>query len=313
MTPRVTTILRLVRRFLVRSERFLPDNLVIATAQGLIANHLSDWSRARELWSVVRLKAPGFARAYAGEIAALAALGRHRELRSLITESVERFPHDCNIRDLAEEHSDKLLMYEFQSLGQNCEFGLVQRFFGADPISLLRWADLAPRALIEMLDNECFGIGQEEQTTMVVDNGEYCLYDQRYGLAAHTFVSSTQDYQKTFKDSCERLAYLGRQLIEDLRDGGIFIYSSADPIKESLVIDLHRAIHRLGPSSLLYVTVENEHHRCGHLELLEPGLAIGYIDKLGPDALDIGNHTPWNPSVAAWKLLCKRAYAAFRS
>ena len=32
------------------------------------------------------------------------------------------------------------MLLEFESLGDNCEFGLVQRHFGAEPISLLRFA-----------------------------------------------------------------------------------------------------------------------------------------------------------------------------
>ncbi len=35
------------------------------------------------------------------------------------------------------------LMLQFESLGQNCEFGLVQRRAGADPLGLLRF-DSAP-------------------------------------------------------------------------------------------------------------------------------------------------------------------------
>jgi hypothetical protein len=34
----------------------------------------------------------------------------------------------------------------FENLGGNCEFGLVQRHFGAEPLSLLRWTATPPEA-----------------------------------------------------------------------------------------------------------------------------------------------------------------------
>jgi len=47
------------------------------------------------------------------------------------------------------------LMLQFENIGDNCEFGLVQRHFNADPVGLLRFAGLGdPRRLIRFLDDD---------------------------------------------------------------------------------------------------------------------------------------------------------------
>ena len=40
------------------------------------------------------------------------------------------------------------LLNSFESLGDNCEFGFVQRKFGTEPAGLLRWAIASPAALV---------------------------------------------------------------------------------------------------------------------------------------------------------------------
>ena len=44
----------------------------------------------------------------------------------------------------------RAIVTQFESLGgtgHGCEFGLFQRHFGAEPLGLLRWADLSPELL----------------------------------------------------------------------------------------------------------------------------------------------------------------------
>ncbi len=60
------------------------------------------------------------------------------------------------------------LMLRFAALGDNCEFGLVQRQAGAEPLGLLRFAGFHIPAerrlgrLIEALDREFEGVGRPE-------------------------------------------------------------------------------------------------------------------------------------------------------
>ncbi len=76
----------------------------------------------------------------------------------------------------------------FQPLGDNCEFGLVQRPFGAEPIDLLRWNAIGPEALICGLDCNFEDIENPESTELDLDGEEFVLKDHRYGMAMHTFI-----------------------------------------------------------------------------------------------------------------------------
>ena len=58
--------------------------------------------------------------------------------------------------------SDRNLALQFESLGDNCELGLVQRRAGVEPLGLLRFAGAPLRRLITALDARFEGIDDPE-------------------------------------------------------------------------------------------------------------------------------------------------------
>jgi hypothetical protein len=46
------------------------------------------------------------------------------------------------------------LMLRFEALGQNCEFGVVQRHYGAEPLGLLRFSSTPLHLLVAALNND---------------------------------------------------------------------------------------------------------------------------------------------------------------
>ena len=63
--------------------------------------------------------------------------------------------------------SERDLAMRFESLGgtgHGCEFGLFQRHFGAEPLGLLRWADLSHHLLTRALESRFDGVGLPENT-----------------------------------------------------------------------------------------------------------------------------------------------------
>jgi hypothetical protein len=82
------------------------------------------------------------------------------------------------------------LMLRFESLGENCEFGLAQRRCGADPLGLLRFASAPLPTLLAALRTRFEGIGDWDQIEVrVSENGrEYLVFDRRYGFLYHPWV-----------------------------------------------------------------------------------------------------------------------------
>ena len=188
------------------------------------------------------------------------------------------------------------LLLDFESLGAHwfgCEFGLFQRDCGAEPLHLMRWAEISPGQLVAALDCEFDGVGLPENTEMIVvkggaAQGEYESRDRRFGMRMHTFVRSDEmPHDQMHRLACKRLQFLRTHLLNDLRDGSkIFVYKNAlCNLTDGELRKLHVAVRRYGNNMLLYVQYADELHPNGTVEFVSPGLMIGYIDRfaISPD------------------------------
>ncbi len=202
------------------------------------------------------------------------------------------------------------LLLGFESLGENCEFGLVQRHFGIEPLGLLRWAAISPYSLTLALTENFATVGQPEHTRLIAGGGEYMSAHTVYGMGSHTFIKvNPANEEKIRKDQLKRLQYLRRKLIEDLQTGSkIFVYHCEIGASPEELAKLHEAIGSYGSRYVLYVRKFDEQHPPGTLEVAENGLMIGYIERLGPDRRVSGDH--WNIAFDTWVTLCEKAYRA---
>ena len=101
----------------------------------------------------------------------------------------------------------------FQSLGQNCEFGLFQRKCGAEPAGLFRFSSIFLPQLLEGLQNRFSGIGEVDNLEFVPEVEEYIGRHKLYGLDYHTFTKPGKvDLGAFTKSEAARLAYLARLL-----------------------------------------------------------------------------------------------------
>lgn len=205
------------------------------------------------------------------------------------------------------------LLMKFESLGApawGCEFGFVQRKFGAEPISLLRWASINTHRLIEALECRFDGVGEPKQTKLHApadSQMDYHTRDTRFWVELHTFVYRGQMAEdKVLEQCCLRIRYLRKKLIEDLESGGkIFVFRPGDPVPSQEQVDrLHAAMRSYGDNTLLYVVCRDEIHRPGSVEIVKPGLMIGYLSKLSWSP-ETGVGTP---DFACWVRICSEAY-----
>jgi hypothetical protein len=109
-----------------------------------------------------------------------------------------------------------------------------------------------------------------------------------------------------FQQLCRRLQFLKRKLIADLKQGSkIFVFKlTPRNLTTPEISRLHKAMRHYGENTLLYVRYAEPDRPDGTVELIAPGLMIGYIDRfaVGRDGEELGPATP------LWAAICKKAY-----
>lgn len=188
------------------------------------------------------------------------------------------------------------LLSRFLSLGDNCEFGLVQRRAGAEPIDLLRFAGLhipieqrlhavthAISKGFEGLGREgtlLFGLGDPDQ------NGrrEYYVQESAYSLRWHTFQYPDQiDADRLLRQQTQAVGFWRRKLLEDLRSAEkLCVWKSNLAQDETNIRQLLQALRGHGPNSLLWVMRSDAEHQAETVEDLGGGLLRGYVVRFAP-------------------------------
>ncbi len=197
------------------------------------------------------------------------------------------------------------LFTAFQSLGDNCEFGIVQREFGAEPISLLRWTAMPLAKLIDALTHRFAGVGDAAQTRLDVIRGEYRTADKRFMMHMHTFIRANEVGPEILLPKlCARLRFLVRGQIEDLAAAEkIFLFRSAGPRDDGAFLALHDALRAYGPNRLLIVTREEDGFAAGTIRALHPACLVGSIRSFDTN----------KPFLPGWQALCEAAHRIFTS
>jgi tetratricopeptide (TPR) repeat protein len=325
------------RRYAVIADRF-PETAAGVTGLADVLMRSGRWSEANALLSGALARLPDDRDLLMQHAALATRSGNWVEALRRWEYAAERYPYDEQIKqglfgarqagasattdepfatggtpdeDLARARE---LLLSFESFGgthMGCEFGLVQREFGVEPLGLLRWSNIAPDQLARALEAEFEGIGQPENTEFVITrepHREYTLHDRRFGLAMHTFISTDQvEYNRMLKQSLSRLQYLRQKLIDDLRLGEkIFVYRVPDRVlTRSELKRIRDGMRAYGDNTLLYVRLADSTHPPGTVDHGEqPGLLIGYIDRfhVRPDGVFAA------PNPAGWQAVCERAY-----
>lgn len=206
------------------------------------------------------------------------------------------------------------LMMEFESLGDNCEFGLVQRGAGAEPLGLFRFAginapvDVRLEMLVSALEGELVGLGSPENVSVELAGAEgrreFMAIESAYNLLYHTFLKEGEIEPEVLrKRESVRLQFLKRKLLEDLRNGEkIWVWKSNLTITLDRIERLVAVLRRRGPNMLLWVVEADDVHPSGSVERIGDGLLKGYVEKLAPyeAAADI--------SAQGWFEMCQASY-----
>lgn len=208
------------------------------------------------------------------------------------------------------------LLERFESLGDNCEFGFVQRAHGIEPGGLLRWAIAPPEPLLAALRD---GLRDLYAFGSLVPAHPGMVLDQRYGLAFHTAMRiHLEGAQPVFTDPPEqraavhaeemaKIAYLRAKLLSGLAEGSrIFVYKTNPGLDAGQIAALHATLRQHGPARLLAVVPATEDHPSGTVQQAGLGLLIGHIERFAPyDQAD-------DVMLGTWTSLCRQALDLLR-
>lgn len=203
------------------------------------------------------------------------------------------------------------LAMSFESLGENCEFGLVQRRCDAEPLGLLRFSSTYLRGLIRGLDTGFEGLGEPDDIEPKLEGDaqkEYMIHEKKYGLIYHTFVYEGQRSLRLMREQeITRLKFLRRKFMEELEVAEkIFVYKRNAPVSEEEILPLLMALRRHGGNTLLWVVPAEKDRPPGTVELAMPGLLKGYIDRFAPD------ENAHDFSFDGWMKVCANAWLLAR-
>ena len=199
------------------------------------------------------------------------------------------------------------LMARFEGLGGTCEFGLVQRNFGAEPLGLFRWVSLSAANLRLALEDRLAGIGEPEFTRLgVSDARQFSTSDTRYGLAMHTFIAdSGQDRNKLFAQLRLRMRFLRDKLLQDLTAGEkIFLYRCRRDTRAEDIAALAASLLAYNRGNVLLAVKRASAEDPAHaVRWLAPGVLVGNIR----DGRKEPRGTGWAVDFEAWLETCRRA------
>ena len=291
---------------LTETNARFPADAATAIAFARQAVERGDWAAAETRWRAAHQKHSNnraFAAA-ANEAAMKALLHEQADLAGVLAHlagtDLALVESSGSDQGAVPEIEPRALFMSFESLGYNCEFGIVQRHFGAEPLSLLRWTATEPDILATALSNQLDGVGLPENTRIVLDS-DYRTKDTRYFMLMHTFILPSQATpEELLPKFCKRLQYLRVKLLDDLRAAEkIFLYKSVTPITDEQIMPLWRAVSAYGPNTLVVARIAEDGHAAGSVRVLEPGLVVGYFDRTSTT----------DPSFDVWLEICRRSYA----
>lgn len=205
--------------------------------------------------------------------------------------------------------AEHLLMRDFESLGWNCEFGLVQRRFNIEPISLFAFATIPFGRLAAALGTKFGAFGQPEGMTLVLHDQEYCLVDLQNEYSKHTWIyQGAAEPADLLKRESRKVNFLKAKLVRELLTGSkIFVYKNPPGFSQEHVSELYYELLSYGDNVLLWVDVADDIHRTGDIELLFGRLYKGYVDRFSPV-----ERAGSGISYDAWFEICAKAHRLWR-
>jgi hypothetical protein len=203
------------------------------------------------------------------------------------------------------------LTKKFESLGDNCELGFVQRRCGTEPLGLFRFSTARAIPVLHGIDDEFACVSENIQPQLEERSdgpSEWMIHQQTYEMRYHTFVHEGEASAEEMRArEATKLGFLRRKLLEDI-DGAnkIFVLKRhSPPMGYAETLPIYLALRRRhADNRLLWLSLSDDSHPVGLVHELLPGLMQGYVDRLWP---------PHDPSLHSWLAVLANAWRLSQS
>ena len=183
----------------------------------------------------------------------------------------------------------------FESIGQGCQFGLVQRACGIEPLGLLRFVDTVTAKLVDALVADFAGVDDPARLRLhlTADAEPRVRWEQTdYKLLYDTrLVAAGADPGRVRDGQARRLGFLRRKFLEELGCAEkIFVLTRGHCLTETEALAVYCALRLRGANVLLW-TVFGDRERAGQVDRLRAGFLRGHLGDV--DQHGYGSQDAW--------------------
>ncbi len=294
----------------------IPGSIELGIEAALLSGSAGRWSEALAQWDALDAGHPGHEAIVSGRRQAIM-LAEYARMDQAPTASEPVVPEPAippastaGQRDMSILFDPAALFLRFESLGRDCEFGLLQRHHGAEPLGLLRWGGPTIDYLIKGFQAGFEGLGTPG-TLRLEDRGrEYFMHDDVYRILMHTFLPVDEaKRERILGQLSRRMLFLKRCLLDEVRIGErIFIFKDNETLDRSRILALHDEMSRYGPATLLVMQEAGAGRQAVDVERLRDRLFVGYVSRFGNNPVNADGS--WNIPFQDWLNVCRIVYAA---
>jgi hypothetical protein len=200
--------------------------------------------------------------------------------------------------------SDRDLVLQFESLGDSCEFGLVQRRVGAEPLGLFRFAGAPLRHLIRAMTARFESMAEPEYIRVQPENGEYMIKLTKYDFIYHAHVKIGDiDPVALHKQQTRTVRFLVDKLIADLETADkIMVFRQNEDVSANDLLDFRMALAAFGTVRLLWVQPARPGCRAGSVVAVDDTLMVGYVTRLA------GRDNAHDFDIESWLTVLRKAH-----
>ena len=198
--------------------------------------------------------------------------------------------------------TESALVMGFESIGDNCEFGLVQRRVGTERMSLFRYAGIFdPSRLAHAIRTRFAGFAEGDDLVITTFGPEWICDVRSASLNLHTGrIQGQITRERIEREERAKLQFLAGKFVDDVGDAAkILVYRTlrdgrGGPDGTAGMDEIYDAIAAIGSAPLLWVNEADAQHPHATVQHVRGRLYRGFIQRLCPyDDVHSGDDRGW--------------------